>query len=156
MKKQRMEHRVGVGASSVLFVLTALAMAALALLAYGQARNTASLATRNVEMTTAYYEADSRVQAQLALIDAAVARYRTNPVGAMDASWFLTCGVTAQWRTAGDGVRFAFTVPAGDGRVLAVEGTAFARGDRRFRLDSYRLQSDAPSHDVYLDLMEMY
>lgn len=76
MSSMKADYRVGVGASSVLMILVALAMAALGLLAFGSARMTETLTRRNVDVSAAYYEAAAKVQEKLCEIDGAALAYR--------------------------------------------------------------------------------
>lgn len=153
-RKQQTEYRVGVGASSVLLILVVLAMAALALLAFGSARNTEALTGRNIEMTEAYYEAAAEVQRRLAAIDQAVLEYREQGGDAqMDENWFSDHGAQAEWQPADGGMHFIITVSAGAQRVIRATGTALPQGDERYTLESHTLFSDTVQEETYLTLM---
>lgn len=153
-RKQQTEYRVGVGASSVLLILVVLAMAALALLSFGSARNTEALTNRNIEMTQAFYEASAEVQRRLAAIDQAVLEYREQSSDVqMDENWFSAYGTQAEWQQADDGMHFTIIVPAGAQRVVRATGTAFPTGDERYTLLSHTLFSDSVQEETYLTLM---
>lgn len=139
MKGEHTEYRVGVGASSILMILVALALTALSLLALGSARNTAALTARNVEMTEAYYQAAAELQQRLAAIDQAVLGYRQQSDAAFDETWFSACGVEAIWTENDGGLDFLLEIPAGERRVLRATGAAYPRGDERCVLKTHEL-----------------
>lgn len=154
MKRKKAEHRVGIGASSVLMILVVLALATLSLLAFGSAKSTEALTRRNVEMACAYYEAAARTQEKLMQIDQAVLDYRRQGTGALDAAWFDAYPIAAQWDETEDGLCFTLLTEAGEGRVLCAAGVVHEQGTARYTLNKHVLISDA-SEDTerYLNLI---
>ena len=63
---------MGVGASSILFILVVLSLTLFAVLSFVQARSDAALTNRTAESVSTFYEADTRAQQTLALIDDAL------------------------------------------------------------------------------------
>ena len=61
--------RMGVGASSILFILVVLSLTLFAVLSFVQARSDAALTNRTAQSVEAYYDADARAQQMLAQID---------------------------------------------------------------------------------------
>ena len=61
--------RMGVGASSILFILVILSLTLFAVLSFVQARSDAALTNRSAQSVEAYYEADARAQQAIAQID---------------------------------------------------------------------------------------
>ena len=70
---RKLPSRTGVGASSILLILVAVAMTLFAVLSLVTARNDKVLTDRAVAATSAYYRADSEAQRALADIDAYLA-----------------------------------------------------------------------------------
>ena len=64
--------RMGVGASSILFILVILSLTLFAVLSFVQARSDAALTNRSAQSVEAYYEADARAQQAIAQIDDAL------------------------------------------------------------------------------------
>jgi len=64
--------RMGVGASSILFILVVLSLTLFAVLSFMQARSDAALTNRTAQSIDAYYDTDARAQQMLASIDDAL------------------------------------------------------------------------------------
>ena len=64
--------RMGVGASSILFILVILSLTLFAVLSFVQARSDAALTDRAAQSVESYYDADARAQRAIALIDDAL------------------------------------------------------------------------------------
>ena len=64
--------RMGVGASSILFILVILSLTLFAVLSFVQARSDAALTNRASQSVAAYYDADARAQQAIAQIDDAL------------------------------------------------------------------------------------
>ena len=148
-KRAKTEYRVGVGASSILMVLVVLALTAVSLLSFQSALNAEALTNRNLQMTTAYYEASARVQQKLAAMDAALA-------GAGAEETFDEEDVTAAlellglaelnvWQTR-DGLAFSFVEDAEDDRRIEVQGFLTLTESTRYRVTRHQLVS-APMED---------
>lgn len=140
--RQKTEYRVGVGASSILMILVVLSLTALSLLSLSSARNNQALSDRNLSMTVQYYEAAASAQRKLAAMDAVLVQH---------AGAALT---RAQWQSVfdvesltdirlTDALTFAFTVDAGAGRTLTVEGTLTPDALPRYHLTCHELRSTA-------------
>jgi hypothetical protein len=139
--RRKAEYRIGVGASSILMILVALALAALALLSLYAAKNNAALCRRNVEMAEAYYRAASDTQ----YIVAAIAESLTPE--ALSRQTALRSFVTYRdnrrvWVDLRSNRTFAFEVDAGADRTLQTEGVVEA--DSTVTLTRHTLVS-APS-----------
>ena len=138
--KQKTEYRVGVGASSILMILVVLALTALSLLSLSSARNNQALSDRTLSMTVQYYEAAATAQRKLAAMDAALAQHagaalsRAEWQSVFDAAGLSDVGLTGA-------LAFAFTVDAGAGRTLAVEGMLTPDALPRYRLTCHELRS---------------
>lgn len=104
---RKLPSRTGVGASSILLILVAVAMTLFAVLSLVTARNDKVLTDRAVAATSAYYRADSEAQRALADIDA-----------------YLATGDKAKLNgrtlTQRDDGALAFTVATDDGHALEV------------------------------------
>lgn len=140
--RQKTEYRVGVGASSILMILVVLSLTALSLLSLSSARNNQALSERNLGMTVQYYEAAANAQRKLAAMDAALEKHAGTLFSR--AAWqsiFDAEGLTDVSLT--DELTFAFTVDAGAGRTLAVEGTLTPNTQPRYRLTCHELRSSA-------------
>ncbi len=68
-QKQSAEYRVGVGAPVILMILVVVSLTVLSLLSWISARFDANYSQRNIDMTTAYYEAAVQVQQSLMELD---------------------------------------------------------------------------------------
>jgi len=64
--------RMGVGASSILFILVILSLTLFAVLSFVQARSDAALTNRAAQSVESYYDADARAQQAIAQIDDAL------------------------------------------------------------------------------------
>ncbi len=141
MSSMKADYRVGVGASSVLMILVALAMAALGLLAFGSARMTETLTRRNVDVSAAYYEAAAKVQEKLCEIDGAALAYRRLGGGSpLDAAWFEARGPEGvEWTAVHGELYFMYETDAGEDRVLTARGRMLTQGGARYELLEHTL-----------------
>lgn len=73
--------QIGPGMASLLMILVALLMAALAILAFAGARADSTLSQRNLEAVQEYYEAAARMQRMLFNADRDLAEARKNAAG---------------------------------------------------------------------------
>ena len=71
---RRYPSRMGVGASSILFILVVVSLTLFSVLSLMQARADAALTEKTAVSVNAYYDADARAQKTLALIDNALQR----------------------------------------------------------------------------------
>jgi len=148
-KRVKTEFRVGVGASSILMVLVVLALTAVSLLSFQSALNAEALTNRNLQMTTAYYEASARAQERLAAMDAVLAE--AGAEGVADAKGIFDRLVTLNflelkvWQ-ADDGLAFSFAEDAQDDRRVEVQGFLTPSEPVRYRVTRYQLVS-APMED---------
>lgn len=140
MRRTDNDHRIGVGASSVLMILAVLAMTALGLLALGSARQTRAQTQRNLQTTLSYYEAAGEAQRRMMLIDQAAADCRAQG-REPDAAWFQSYDTGADFHEEDGTLAFAFTLPAGDARELRVSGTVSAAGGARYTVAEHALVS---------------
>lgn len=86
--KRRADHGRGVGAASILMIVMVLAFTTFGILSLVSALADARMSRRAVERVSAYYEAEGRLQQQLADFDAALmAGTAPEPV---DGQWVLT------------------------------------------------------------------
>ncbi len=141
MSKQKMEYRVGVGASSILMILVVLALTALALLSFSGAKSADVLAKRNQAMVVAYYQAMAKAREKLAALDHVIVEMQKDAsqvsasqqlqVGEQtDASLLLSftqrvaqAGLTdIQIEEGPESSLFSFQVDASYGRLIMVEG----------------------------------
>lgn len=146
------EYRVGVGASSILMVLVVLALTAISLLSFSTARNAEVLTKRNVVMTTAYYEAATRVQQKLAAMDTLMVEKRKE-ASAVDAESLRedlrNLGITdIQILQENENWAFLFFEEAGYERQIRVEGMLTLSGSTRYQVKQYQLVS-GPALDDY-------
>jgi len=145
-KKNKMEYRVGVGASSVLMVLVVLALTAVSLLAFFSARNAEVLALRNVEMTTSYYAAVARIQETIGLMDSVFVELSAKDDSISTdglASAFSSLQIAQfQIHETDTGWRFAFVEDAGFERNIMVEGYISLSGTERFQIVRHQLVSE--------------
>ncbi|MDD4311801.1 MAG: hypothetical protein PHW41_04895 [Eubacteriales bacterium] len=99
--------RMGVGASSIVFILVVVSLTLFASLALIQARSDAALTEKTAVSTAAYYDTDVRAQSMLILLDDAL--QEGNAPDRIE-------GVVKQ--TDGS---YAFSVDSSDGHALNVE-----------------------------------
>ena len=116
--------RMGVGASSILFILVVLSLTLFAVLSFVQARSDAALTNRTAQSVEAYYDADARAQRMLASIDDAL-RSGGQPTDVE--------GVSIQSERL-----YAFSVGSIDGHTLNVSVDVTAGS---CRVTSYRYES---------------
>lgn len=103
---KRYPSRAGVGASSILMIVVVLTLTLFGVLAFVQARSDAALTERTALSAEAFYDADTRAQQVIALVDETLASG-----GSPDS----IDGVTLQ----GDEV-YAFSIGSFDGHALNV------------------------------------
>ena len=149
--RTKTEFRFGVGASSILMILTVLALAALAMLSLGSARTNEALAERSRAMAVAVFSADAEAQRKLAQMDQVIAENAADsPTAALLAARLAEAGLADV--TLGDGFLFAFTVDAGAGRELHVEGILTPEALPRYTLTRHQLiageMPDAPAAEL--------
>lgn len=118
--------RAGIGASSILMILVVLTLTLFGALAFVQARSDAALTERTALSAEAFYDADTRAQQVIALVDETLAGG-----GSPDS----VDGVTLQ----GDGV-YAFSIGSFDGHTLNV---AINVTDGSCHITKYRYESAA-------------
>lgn len=145
------EYRVGVGASSILMVLMVLALTAISLLSFSTARNAEVLTKRNVVMTTAYYEATTRVQQKLAAMDTLMME-KQKEATTMDAESLRedlrNLGITdIQILRENENWEFLFFEDAGYERQIRVEGILSLSGSSRYQVRQHQLISESASDD---------
>lgn len=154
MKSDKSRPRAGVGSSSMLMILVALAMTALGLLALGSARQTEAHTARNLQASLGYAQAAARVQQRLADIDEAAAEYAELMLVAADAiEWFEARAIEGvEWSLEGEGVSFVITEEAGDGRAIVATGKLLSGGKARYRLTSHAMtvQQNEPERSILL------
>ena len=149
--RQKTEYRVGVGASSILMILVVLSLTALSLLSLSSARNNQALSDRNLSMTVQYYEAAAAAQRKLAAMDAILAQHAGAAFTLADWQAVLEAEGLTDVRLT-DSLDFAFTVDAGAGRTLAVEGTLTPDALPRYHLTCHELRSTALETEQPLQL----
>ena len=123
---RRYPSRMGVGASSILFILVVVSLTLFSVLSLMQARADAALTEKTAVSVNAYYDADARAQKTLALLDGAF--WRGDDPESVE-------GVTK----TGEG-EYAFTVDASDGHTLSVT-LSVASGE--YTVTSYRYENNA-------------
>ena len=82
--RQRLDYRVGPGMTSLLMIFMVLCLATLAILAYASTKLDSTLTLRNVESTTAYYEASAKAQEALSQVDSRLQQLRSQAGGDKD------------------------------------------------------------------------
>ena len=153
--KPKTEYRVGVGASSILMVLVVLALTAVGLLSFRNAKNAESLTERNLLMTTAYYEASARVQEKLAAMDAELADLRVNAQSLEEETLieqleYLEMEELTFWQED-DGLGFSFVEDANYARQIEVDGILPEAGERRYIITRYQLISHPHEEDEFME-----
>ena len=123
---RRYPSRMGVGASSILFILVVVSLTLFSVLSLMQARADAALTEKTAVSVSAYYDADARAQKTLALLDGAL--QRGDALESVE-------GVTK----TGEG-EYAFTIDASDGHTLSVT-LSVASGE--YTVTSYRYENNA-------------
>ena len=149
--KSKTEYRVGVGASSILMVLVVLALTAVSLLSYKSAKNAEVLTHRNLQMTTAYYDASAEVQMKLAAVDVWAAELAAAggeiDVGAFLAKMEELDMAEAQAWEEGNGICFSFVEDASHERHIQVEGKISAYETVRCEISRHQLVSQPAEED---------
>lgn len=150
MRASETNSRAGVGISSVLMILTMLAMAALGVLAYTSTMSAETTTLRSIDVTQEYYAAAAQVQERLMAIDQAVSEL---PSASEDPAAWLTARKIPDVEWADDdGLSFTITVLWGDDQAIVAKGTAAANG--HIRLLSHVLRSlDPPEETKQINLM---
>lgn len=123
---RRYPSRMGVGASSILFILVVVSLTLFSVLSLLQARADAALTEKTAVSVNAYYDADARAQKTLALIDGAL--HRGDALESVE-------GVAK----TGEG-EYAFAIDASDGHTLSVT-LRVASGE--YAVTSYRYANSA-------------
>lgn len=152
------EYRVGVGASSILMVLMVLALTAISLLSFSTARNAEILTKRNVAMTTAYYEATTRVQQKLAAMDTLMVEKKKEASAVSAESLredLRNLGITdIEVLRENENWVFLFFEEAGYERQIRVEGMLTLSGTSRYQVRQHQLVS-GPALDDYDEFLLM-
>ena len=149
--KQRLEFRIGVGASSILMILVVLALAALSLLSLSSARNNQALSQRNLSMALRYYQAAAEAQQKLAAIDAVLAEHAGNTAAEDWQARFDAQGLSDV--AVSDDMTFRFSLDAGAQRELAVAGTLSPDQSPRYTLTVHELRNVAIPGDETMQLL---
>ncbi len=152
MKKSFGEYRIGIGASSVLMILVVIALAALSLLSLGNARGSSTLSDRNLSMTLSYYQATAKAQQMLGAMDGLEKEYAAGSPNADGWNALLAAHGLPDITIDEDGT-FAFSLDAGAGRSLAVEGTFTPDSVPRFTLTRHELTAAAETQEPSMNLL---
>ena len=158
-KRVQTEFRVGVGASSILMVLVVLALTAVSLLSFQSALNAEALTNRNLQMTTAYYEASARVQRKLAGLDTVLAVVKAKSIADTEslATLLLPLGLAELnvWEADGGQLAFSFAEDAENDRKIEVQGFLALTGSEevRYTIARYQLVSAPMEEEWDVDLM---
>lgn len=117
---------MGVGASSIMFIIVVVCLTLFSVLALVTARNDAALTDRIIAGTEAYYQADSAGQKFLSELDYALKSGDPAELEAVTAFYRLSAGA--------DGT-LSCTLPADDGHALLVEVSV---ADTSYTVTGYR------------------
>ena len=123
----RYPYRNGIGASSILMIITVICLTTFSVLALLTARNDLRLTERTTEATALYYHADAQAQHTLMQIDQALLA---------GGSPEDVEGVSALSDAHGE---YAFSAETNDGRANYVVVSLKDTGKDRYRVVSYRV-----------------
>ena len=152
MRRNAGEYHIGIGSSSVLMILVVIALAALSLLSLSRARENEALSNRTLSMTLSYYQAASQTQRILAAVDDMVKDHADGTLRAEDwNSLFSQRGL--DMIVVDENENFAFSLDAGAGRLLIVEGTFTLDSSPHYMLTRHELTSGNDIEEPVLQLL---